>query len=171
MAQPRPTNDFRILTAAESAVLLTNLLNSAGVLGFRLTPPQPNSGAAYFTLSDGSKGSLLASEGTNTKGADDYVADTIGRLTKLCSGQFLSGKEPIASTDGSVGRKIVATCREPDGVTSFESTVIRKRNGFLMELTLSRLYLLDQRIPNVTLSLPSIRLGADPGGQIACSSE
>ena len=36
---------------------------------------------------------------------------------------------------------------------------------------LSRLYLLDQRIPNVTLSLPSIRLGADHGGQISCSSE
>ncbi len=39
------------------------------------------------------------------------------------------------------------------------------------EWFLSRLYLLDQRIPNVTLSLPSIRLGADHGGQISCSSE
>ena len=56
------------------------------------------------------------------------------------------------------------------GITiSQRQVTVATRN--IRALGLSRLYLLDQRIPNVTLSLPSIRLGAEHGGQISCSSE
>ena len=71
----------------------------------------------------------------------------------------------------------------PNGYTLDRATVRQKKTGRPVQFEstdhtrkaidahLSRLYLLDHRIPNVTLSLPSIRLGADHGGQISCSSE
>lgn len=130
----QPKADFRVLTAAESAVLVANLLNSAGVVNYRLEPPK-NDSFARFSLADGSFGFLLASEGRHTKQADEYVAGVVARLTRSCAGDFISGKKTIASTDGSVVRRIAASCKEQGKITDIEATVIRKQNGFLMELT------------------------------------
>ncbi|MFV0296934.1 MAG: hypothetical protein ACK5JT_12545 [Hyphomicrobiaceae bacterium] len=132
---PKDPSDFRLLTVAQSTVLLSNLLNSSGVSGFRLLPPRDNEKRARFSLNDGTTGYLLAAEGRNTKLADDYAADATARLTKQCKGDFLSGKKSVASTDGSVVRKLVATCRTPSANTTIETTVVRKPNGFLMEIT------------------------------------
>ncbi len=66
---------------------------------------------------------------------------------------------------------IVARAQRLDEPAGQALTAIAAKNQIRAQGNLSRLYLLDQRIPNVTLSLPSIRLGAEHGGQISCSSE
>ena len=134
---PQPTAaQFRLLTNAEAMVRLVNLLNAAGATGYRLEPPQPNDSAARVTMADGSIGYLLAAIG-DTKSGDDYANDAIGRLSKGCKGEFLSGKQPVATNDGTVVRKVVGTCRTGNDAVAVESTVLRRSDGFLMEFSLS----------------------------------
>jgi hypothetical protein len=127
---------FRVLTNAEAMVRLVNLLNAAGATGYRLEPPAPKDSAARVTMSDGSIGYLLAAIG-DTKSADDYANDAVGRLSKSCKGEFLSGKQPVATNDGTVVRKVVGTCRTGNDVVGVESTILRRPDGFLMEFSLS----------------------------------
>jgi hypothetical protein len=132
---PSATNDFQMVPQAEAVVILTNLLNAAGIRSYRLEPPKPDSPSVHFTLGDGTGGTFVAARGLGTKNADDYAAHAIGKRSKICSGQFMSGKESIPSVDGSVVRKVVTTCRTGDRHFATETTIIRQPNGFLMDLS------------------------------------
>lgn len=127
---------FQLVSQAESLVLLTNLLNASGVAGYRLERPAADSNAARFTLPDGSEGRLIAARG-NTKSADDYANVLIETLSKDCKGDFVSGRQNLPTTDGSVARKVVSTCKTGQNVKVTESTVLRYASGYLMNLSLT----------------------------------
>jgi hypothetical protein len=126
--------DYQELSQAEATVMLTNLLNSAGVSGYRLVPPTQSSFGAHFSLSDGTQGFFAGARGS-TKSADEYATYWIGILSELCKGELVTGRQSVAATDGSVIRRIVSTCKVSDSVSITESTVIRRPNGFLMNLS------------------------------------
>lgn len=128
-----PADDFRLYTQAESVALLTNLLNTAGVAGYTISPPSSKFRGAEYTAVDGSRGYLVAASG-NTKTADDFAGYMTESLSKDCKGQFLLGKEAVPSTDGSVVRKITTTCRDGADAQVSELTIIRKPNGFLLSI-------------------------------------
>jgi hypothetical protein len=136
---PRATTaqqeDFQMLPQAEAAVMLTNLFNAAGIRDYRLDPPKPGNNAIGYNLSDGTAGFFLAARGLGTKNADDYAGIVIGKLSGICKGEFLSGKQSVPSVDGSVVRKVLTTCRTGDNTLAMETTIIRRTSGFLMELT------------------------------------
>jgi hypothetical protein len=131
------TDQFRTLTNAENMIPLVNLLNHAGAIGYQLEPALPNDPAARVKMADGARGYLFAAVGSRTKNADDYASDAIGRMSKSCKGEFISGKQPVATDDGTVVRKVVGTCRVGNDAEAVESTIIRRADGFLMEFTLS----------------------------------
>ena len=135
-AQPPPQDDFQRLSQGEATALVTNLLNSAGVRDYRLIPPKsPNDSVAY-SLADGTIGIFSAARGLGTRTADDWAATVIAKLSELCKGgEFMSGKQPVPSVDGSVVRKVMTTCRAAE-TSATETTIIRRSDGFLMDLTL-----------------------------------
>jgi len=128
-------DDFQMLPQAEAMVILTNLLNAAGVRGYRLDPPKQGNLFVSYSLSDGSTGLFLAARGLGTKTADDYAGFAIGKWSELCKGEFMSGKQAIPSTDGSVVRSVVTTCRTGENAIATETTIVRQPNGFLMDLS------------------------------------
>jgi hypothetical protein len=125
---------FRMLTELEASALLSKILTSAGLESFKIDPPEANGNLVFFRLADGSRGLFQAAIG-NTQGADDFTGTVISRQSKFCRGDFMSGKRALPSTDGSVVRVVTTTCREGDGAVVTESTIIRRANGFLMELS------------------------------------
>jgi hypothetical protein len=126
--------DFEAVPAAEAVVILTNLLNAAGIHGYKLEPPKPNEALIVFNLASGSIGYFRAARGLGTATADDFAGWVISKWSEMCKGKFMSGKESIPSVDGSVIRKIVTSCHEEkDFVT--ETTIVRQTSGFLLELT------------------------------------
>jgi hypothetical protein len=133
---PAAAGDFQMVPQAEATVMLTNLFNAAGIHGWHLETPKQGDTSIGFGLAGGSIGFLRAARG-RTALADDYAAFVISKWSELCKGKYLSGKQSVPSTDGSVVRKIVTTCsaegRERD--TATETTIIRQSDGFLMELT------------------------------------
>jgi hypothetical protein len=132
---PQTASGYQSLSQAEAAVLLAKLLNTANIRGYVLESPKPGDVGAHFRLADGTRGWLIASRGQRTKNADDYAAFVIGQLSESCKGEFLSGKQPIPSLDGSVVRRVVTTCRSSGTAQIIETTIIRHQNGFLMDLT------------------------------------
>lgn len=121
---------------AEGAILLTNLLNAAGAVGYKIEVPKPDDTAVGFELANGSYGMLAAARG-NTKSADEFAGLLIGNFADACKGEFLSGKQSLPSTDGSVVRKVVTTCRSNGAENVTETTVIRRSSGFLLALSQS----------------------------------
>jgi hypothetical protein len=126
--------DFYPVQAAEATVLLANLLNAAGIRDYELLPPTKNSPVVTFKLSDGTLGLMAAARG-RTKSADDYASFVISNYSGLCKGSFLSGKEVVPSTDGTVIRKLTSMCNEDGKALVTETTVIRRPDGFLIEIS------------------------------------
>jgi hypothetical protein len=135
---PPVTFDFAYLSQAETTVLVTNLLNSAGVRDYRLDPPQQNNQFVSYRLRDGTRGYVLASRGKNTKTADEYTGVVIARASNLCKGEFMSAKKSIPSTDGSIVRQVLTTCKEGAVISAMETTIIRQTTGFLIDLSQTR---------------------------------
>src|SRR5262249_5871200 len=81
-------DDFQMLPQVEAMVILTNLVNAAGVRGYRLDPPKQGNLFVSYSLSDGSTGLFLAARGLGTKTADDYAGFAIGKWSELCKGEF-----------------------------------------------------------------------------------
>jgi hypothetical protein len=132
---PVAASDFQLVPAAEATALVANLLTTAGITGYRLDPPKQSDSRIFFTLADGTVGYFLAARGSNTKNADEYAGVVISNRSNACKGEFLSGKQAVPSVDGSVVRKIVTTCRVGADAVITETTVIRRPNGFLVELS------------------------------------
>lgn len=129
--------DYRMLTSGEASVLLSNLLSQSGVVGFSLEPPSNDSPTAKFSLGSDIKGYLRAARGRHTKLADEYASDTLATVSRACAGEFTSNKQSIPSTDGSVTRRILTTCRSGLDTEVLELTIIRKSDGLLIEIGLS----------------------------------
>lgn len=132
---PVAASDFQLVPAAESTALVANLLTAAGITGYKLDPPKESDSRIFFTLGDGTAGYFLAARGSNTKNADEYAGVVISNRSNGCKGEFLSGKQAVPSVDGSVVRKVVTTCRVGADAVITETTIIRRPNGFLVELT------------------------------------
>jgi hypothetical protein len=78
---------------------------------------------------------FLALRGQGTVSADDHATYLISQLSDVCKGgEFLSGKQSVPSTDGSVVRKVVSSCRSGDNAGITETTIVRRPDGFLVEL-------------------------------------
>jgi hypothetical protein len=131
-------SEVQIVPLAEATVMLVNLLNLAGISGYQLQPPSSTNGAVAFAFSDGAQGLFLAARGQGTKTADDYAAHVISKGSETCKGEYLSGKQPIPSVDGTVVRKVIATCRYGDIALVTETRVVRRPDGFLAELSQTR---------------------------------
>lgn len=125
------------VSAADATVVLTNLLNAARMVGYKLKGTVAGKDVVLFSLPDGSAGSFFAFTG-DTLSADEAAGIVISSDAEKCDGQFLSGKQSVASTDGSVVRKVVTTCRSGVGALVNETTLVRRPNGFLFNLTFSR---------------------------------
>jgi hypothetical protein len=133
---PPQRDDVRVVPQVEAMAMVSNLLNAAGVRGFRLDPPKPDGSRITFSLSDGTLGMFLALRGPGTVSADDHASYLIAQYSDICKGgEFLSGKQSVPSTDGSVVRKVMSTCRSGDNAGVSETTIIRRPDGFLIELT------------------------------------
>ena len=126
--------DVRLLTAVESAEMLGKLLNAAGLKNYRFDPPKGDGGWVTFTLADGTFGRFAAALGAGTN-ADNYTALVIGKQSSQCNGDFMSGKQPIPSVDGSVVRIVTTTCRQGEMALVTETTIVRHGNGLLIELS------------------------------------
>ncbi len=131
------TDDYKMLTSGEASVLLSNLLSQSGVVGFSLEPPSNDNPTAKFALGSDVKGYLRAARGRKTKLADEYANDSLAAVSHACGGEFTSSKQSIPSIDGSVTRRILTTCRSGLDTEVLEITVIRKPDGFLIEIGLS----------------------------------
>ena len=135
-AAATPPADFQMVPLPEATVMLTNLFNAANIRGWSLQPPKQNDEWINFTLASGANGFFRAARGLGTRTADDHAAFVISKLSELCKGSFLSGKQSVASVDGSVVRKVVTTCHgDSKGDVATETTIIRQADGFLMELS------------------------------------
>lgn len=133
------SEDAYAVSRADATVLVTNMLNAASVRDYKLLPPKNNeNGVVYFTMADGSLGAFFAFRGKDTPSADTAIGSWISRASTDCKGEYLSGKQSLPSTDGSVIRKAVGTCREGGTAIITETTVIRRESGFLLTLTQSR---------------------------------
>lgn len=138
-AQSSNSQDGIAVSRAEVTVMLANMFNAASVLGYKLLPPSgKEDGVVLFTLADGSGGAFFAFRGRGTPSADDAVGAVISSGAKDCKGDFLSGKQSLPSTDGSVIRKVVATCRGEGTAIVTETTVVRRDSGFLLTLQQTR---------------------------------
>lgn len=125
----------RLVSAAEATAMLTGLLNTSGVRDYRLHTSPQNRNAVTFELSDGTVGLLAAARGRETKNVDDYASVVISRSSKLCKGSFISGKEMLPSASGNVVRKVTAMCSDGGEAIVTETTVIRRPDGLLIELS------------------------------------
>ena len=126
--------EFRVLTAAEFAGMLGQILDAAGLKNYRFDPLKGEGSWVTFTLADGTFGRFAAALGSGTN-ADAYTAIVIGKLSSHCKGDFISGKQSIPSVDGSVVRIVTTTCRQGDNAVVTETAIIRHGNGLLMELS------------------------------------
>ena len=127
--------DFSQVPVTEATVMLANLLNAAGLKDYNINPPTPKSHAVSYTLADGTIGSLVAARGRDTVSADEYAGSTISQLSGLCTGDFLSGKETVPSTDGTVIRKVKSVCRADGTGVVTETTILRRPDGLLVRLS------------------------------------
>jgi len=103
--------DVRSLTAAESAEMLSKILNAAGLTNYRFDPSTGEGGWVTFTLADGTFGRFAAAVDAGTN-ADNYTALVIGKQSTSCKGDFMSGRQSVPSVDGSVVRVVTTTCRQ-----------------------------------------------------------
>jgi hypothetical protein len=114
--------------------MLGKLLNAAGLKNYRFDPPKGDGGWVTFTLADGTFGRFAAALGAGTN-ADNYTALVIGKQSSQCNGDFMSGKQPVPSVDGSVVRIVTTTCRQGEMALVTETTIVRHGNGLLIELS------------------------------------
>jgi hypothetical protein len=133
-ASTAPKNDYQAVPTTEATVLVTNMLNAASIRGYQLIPPKSDNGTVHFNLSDGSMGFFFAFRGKGTPSADDAATSVINSEATGCKGDFASGKQAVPSTDGSVIRKVVTTCRSDATPIVTETTIVRRDSGFLITL-------------------------------------
>ncbi len=125
---------FAPVPASDAAVLLTNLFNTARLQGYTLKAAPAGQNNVYFAMADGRFGTFFAFTG-DTLSADEAASIAISSDAEKCTGEFLSGKRSVPSTDGTVVRKVVTTCRTNGNAVLHESTIVRKSDGFLFNLT------------------------------------
>ncbi len=128
-------SDAAMVPVTEAAQIVTDIFKLAGVENYQLEPPEEGRSEVSFKLPDGTSGFFVAARGSKTHKADDYAGQVIGKWSNVCKGDFLSGKQSVPSTDGSVVRKVVTTCRTGEADIVAETTIIRRPNGLLMELS------------------------------------
>ncbi len=117
-------------------VFVTNMFSKAGLTGFELLPvtDRENAHVVNYRLADGTVGSFSARRG-QTASADNYVAMVTSHLSKACDGTFGSVIEKLPSTDGTVLRKLSTRCASGAGESAIETTVIRRPDGLLIDMT------------------------------------
>lgn len=135
-AQNAPTSGQQPQTVSfsEASVMLTNLLSSAGVQGYRLVPPAPNATGVQYTLANGTTGLFQAFRDQSVPAVEDKVAVVIEQMAQVCKGEFRSAKTSVPTDDGSLVRKIGTTCTMDGSVIATNTTLVRHPNGFVVQL-------------------------------------
>jgi len=134
-SSPRFRN-VKVIPARESIALLTSMLNASGIAGYTLLPLKANSSYVDFNSVDGSVNIFLAyREATDPNLPNRRINRLISIISKDCKGRFISGKDNIPSTDGSIIRKAAIKCLKDDHDFISEVLVIQKPNGLGIELT------------------------------------
>lgn len=135
--QQRPDahqTDVAYVPPDEATRLLTAILDDAKTTAYRIDSPKQGSAVITFNFADGTIGAFVAARGRETKDAESYASGVIAKWASNCGGDFLSGKQPVPSTNGSVIRKVTTTCRDKASNYVTETVVVRQQNGFLIEL-------------------------------------
>jgi hypothetical protein len=127
--------ESEVVSHSEATIILVNMLNDAQIRGYTLEPFAAKQQFVTFQMSDGSRGSFLAFRGRDTISADEAAASTIGIESSHCAGEFLSGKKVVPTSDGSVVRKVISTCRTASASTLTVTTIVRRSSGFLLTLS------------------------------------
>ena len=139
--EPKPISDAsNAVSSADATIMLTNMLNAAGITGYRLVPPNASiekgkgEGEVSFVLGDGSKGFFTAVKNSPPDGADEVAVGVVQGAATYCKGEFKSGKQPVSTSDGSVVRKTVAACKTESGTVIAETTIVRRSDAQLYYL-------------------------------------
>ena len=135
--QPRQRVEAEYLPPAESVLMLTSILNAAKMSGYQIDTPTTSSSGIKFRTAGGAIGFFLAARGRDTKNADEYSSGVIAQWASVCDGEFRSGKQPVAVTNGSIVRRVITSCKMSDRDFTTDTTVIRRPDGFLIELAQS----------------------------------
>jgi hypothetical protein len=105
----QPTNDLAAVPGSQALVLVTNMLASAGLTGYRVDPPKDD--LVSWTLANGVRGGLIAFR--NFRGEpEEGAAELIKSMSSNCRGDFVSAKKSTPTYDGSIVRKLVTACTE-----------------------------------------------------------
>lgn len=125
------SNPRETIPAREAMVIASNLLSSAGVTGYVFK--QSDGDLVSWDLPGRVSGSLAAFR--NASGvADELVTAAISHHTKICSGNFVSAKKLVPTTDGVIVRKAAMVCTLSHVAIESSVTVIEK-NGVVLLLT------------------------------------
>lgn len=135
-ATPSQSADTVWVTGPQLVDLLSKIFNDANIQGYQTDTSKSGNGIMTFSLADGTRGIFRASRNPNSMSAEEFASSILGTLSEVCEqGEFLSGKKTVPTEDGSVVRKLVATCRKNNRSVTTETTIVRRASGFLMELT------------------------------------
>jgi hypothetical protein len=114
--------------ASEALVIVSNILSSAGVTGHQFAPPKGN--LVKWTFADGAEGAFMAFRGF--KGDPNEAASQfISGISKGCTGDFVTAKKALPTTDGTVIRNITSACKIK-GLSVVTQTSIVERRGLLL---------------------------------------
>jgi hypothetical protein len=133
---PQIARSHTAFDRAESTQLVANLLSEAGVTGYRLINPTdakiPNL-QVVWVLPTGVVGGFRGARGARQMKIDDLAPNMIAQDTRLCAGNFASGKKRAFRTlEGAEILKIFTACDH--GQNSFEAhySIIKTPAGELL---------------------------------------
>lgn len=130
------SHKVEVVPRETALVFVTNMFSKAGITGFQLLPARDreSSHVVSYRLADGTLGSFSASRG-QTVSADDHVAMVTSIFSKACMVTFGSVVEKLPSTDGTVLGKLSTRCISGGSRSAVETTVIRRPDGLLINMT------------------------------------
>jgi hypothetical protein len=143
--------DFRMLPAREAVVVVANLLSASGITGHRLAPIENDKSTVKFFLADGTVGTFEMASGRDAPEASAYARYVENTLANSCSGRKTIDQQSVPTLDGSVIRKIFFGCTADDQRTMVESTVIRRIDGILIDLSFYNVIKADD-VPNLQIN-------------------
>jgi hypothetical protein len=128
--------DFEYVPYSEAVSFIGERLKRNGIADFAILPKDAKADDVIVRFADGMRGIFRAARGQDTASADQYSGLIIARLARSCSSAFLATKSSVSTFDGSVVRKVMTTCQDPDRDIASETRVTRLANGLLLEWSL-----------------------------------
>lgn len=132
---PKPP-ERKWLTLKQTTAALSDIFRTAGQTGHTILPTKPKHMFVEFETIDGSNGMFQAYRDVlDPTYPDRRITRIISAYSERCKNKFLSGKENVPSTDGSLIRKATTKCEMQNDYIITEDLIIQKPNGFVVEIT------------------------------------